>query len=91
MELPLRGIIDGLYREARKAAEDGGTERTAGVRDMGHRKVRPEEPEDRGHLMARSDSYSTDNEAEDERIVSIKPMPQWRPHHPGRAPPRRLT
>jgi hypothetical protein len=43
--------------------------------------------------MALSDLDSADDEAEDERVVlvSVKPMPQWRPHSPGRAPPRRLT
>jgi hypothetical protein len=49
---------------------------------VGHWEVRAEDPGERGDLMARSDSDSVDDEAEDERVVlvPIKPMPQWRPH-----------
>jgi hypothetical protein len=49
--------------------------------------VRAEDPGERGDLMARSDSDSADDEAEDERVVlvPVKPMPQWRPDPPGRA------
>jgi hypothetical protein len=79
MESPFRGIIDGFYREARRTAEDGGAERTAGMRDRGHWEVRAEEPGDKGDLMARSNSDSTDDEVEDDRVVPVKPMPQWRP------------
>jgi hypothetical protein len=60
---------------------------------VGHGEVRAEDPGERGDLMARSDSDSTDDEAADERVVlvPVKPMLQWRPHPPGRAPPQRLT
>jgi hypothetical protein len=44
MELPFGEIIDGLYREARRTAEDGGAEQTAGGREVGHGEVRAEEP-----------------------------------------------
>jgi hypothetical protein len=93
IESPFRGIPDGLYREARRTADDGGTEQTAGGRDVGHGEVRAEERGERGDLMARSDSDSADDEAKDERVVlvPVKPMPKWRSHPPGRAPPRRLT
>jgi hypothetical protein len=80
MQSPFHGIIDGLYREAWRTVEDGGAEQTAGIRDVGHGEVRAEGPGDRGDWMARSDSDSTDDEAEDERVVPVKPMPQWRPH-----------
>jgi hypothetical protein len=56
-----------------------------------HGEVRAEDPGERGDLMTRSDSDSADDEAEDERVVPVKSMSQWRPHLPGRAPPRRLT
>jgi hypothetical protein len=93
MELRFREIIDGLYQEALRAADDGGAEQTGGVRDMGHGEVRAEDPGERGDLMARSESDSADDEAEDERLVlvPVKPMPQWRLDSPGRAPPRRIT
>jgi hypothetical protein len=91
MESPFREIIDGLYREARRTADDGGAEQIARGRDVGHGEVRAEDPGERGDLVARSDSDSTDDGAEDERVVPVKPMPQWRPHPTGRAPPRRLT
>jgi hypothetical protein len=70
-----------------------GAEQTAGNRDVGHGEVRAEEPGERGDLMARSDSDSTDDEVEDVRVVlvPVKPRPQWMPHASGRAPPRRLT
>jgi hypothetical protein len=59
---------------------------------VGHGEVRAEDPGERGDLMTESDSDSADDEAEDERVVlvPVKPMPKWRPHPPGRAPPRRL-
>jgi hypothetical protein len=66
MESPFGEIIDGLYREARRTAEDGGAEQTAGCRYVGHGEVRAEGPGERGDLMARSDSDSADDEAEDE-------------------------
>jgi hypothetical protein len=77
MESPFGEIIDGLYREARRTAEDRGEERTAGVRDGGDGEVRAEDPGERGDLMARSDSNPADDEAKDERIVlvPVKPMP----------------
>jgi hypothetical protein len=60
---------------------------------VGHGEVRAENPGERGGLMARSDSDSADDEAEGERVVLalVKPIPQRRPHPPGRAPPRHLT
>jgi hypothetical protein len=60
---------------------------------MGHGEVRAEQPAERGDLMARSDSDSADDEAHNERVaqLAVKPMPQWRPHPPGRALPRRPT
>jgi hypothetical protein len=60
---------------------------------VGHEEVGAEDPGERGDLMARSDSDLADDEAEDERVVlvPVKPIPQWRPHPAGRAPPRRLT
>jgi hypothetical protein len=81
MGSPFGDIIDGLYREARRTANDRGTEQTAGGRDVDHGKVRAEDPGERGDLMARSDSDSADDEAKDERVilVPVKPMPQWRP------------
>jgi hypothetical protein len=87
MEWHSRDIIDDLYWEARTIAEDWGDERTPGVRDEGHGEVRAEEPRHRGDLMGRSDSHSTNDEAEHERVilVPVKPMPQWRPHSPGHA------
>jgi hypothetical protein len=36
MESPFREIIDGLYREARRTADDGADEQTAGGREVGH-------------------------------------------------------
>jgi hypothetical protein len=52
MESPFGEMIDGLYREARRTAEDGGAEQTAGVRDVGHKEMRAEDSEERGDLMA---------------------------------------
>jgi hypothetical protein len=82
MESPFRDIIDGLYREAWRTAEDGGSEQTTVGRDEGHGEVRAEHSGERGDLMARSDLGSADDEAKDERVVlvPVKPMPQWRPH-----------
>jgi hypothetical protein len=93
MKSPFGEIIDGLYQETRRTAEDVGAEQTARGRDVYHAEVRAEHPGERGDLMARSDSDSADDEAEDERVVlvPVKPMPQWRPRPPRRAPPRRLT
>jgi hypothetical protein len=82
MESPFRGTIDGLCREAGRTADDGGAQQTLGGRDMGHGEVRAQDPGDRGDLMARSDSDSAHDKAEDGRVVlvPVKPMPQWRPH-----------
>jgi hypothetical protein len=93
MESPFGATIDSLCGEARRTAEDWGAERAAGIRDGGHWEVRAEDSGERGDLMARSDSDSADDEAEDERVilVSVKPMPQRRLHPPGRASSRRLT
>jgi hypothetical protein len=55
MELPFGEIIDGLYWDARRTAEDGGAERTAGGRDVSYVEVRAEDPGERGDQMARSD------------------------------------
>jgi hypothetical protein len=93
MESPFCEIIDCFYREARRTADDGGAEQTAGGRYVSHGEVRAEDPGERGDLMARSDLDSADDEAKDKRVVlvPIKPMPQWRSHPPGCASPRRLT
>jgi hypothetical protein len=92
MESLFRDIIDGLYREARRTADDGGAEQIAGGRDVGHGEVRAEDPRERGDPMARSDSDSRDDETKDERVilvlVPVKLIPQWKPHSLGRAPPR---
>jgi hypothetical protein len=47
MESPFGEIIGGLYREARRTAEDWGAERTAGVKDGGHGEVQAEDPGER--------------------------------------------
>jgi hypothetical protein len=86
MESPFGEIIDGLYREAQRTANDGGAEQTAGVRDGGHEEVQAEEPGDRGDLIARSVLDSTDDQANDERVVPVKPIPQWRLYAPVRGP-----
>jgi hypothetical protein len=52
MEWPFGEIIDGLYREARRTAGDGGAERAASVGDGGHGEARAEDPGERGDLMA---------------------------------------
>jgi hypothetical protein len=72
----------GRLVEQQMMGEGGEADQTAGDRDVGHGVVRAEEPGETGDMMARSDSDSADDEAEDERaiLVPVKPMPQWRPH-----------
>jgi hypothetical protein len=66
MESPFREISNSLYREARRTAEDRGTEQTAGGKDVGHGEVRAQDPGERGDLIERSDSDSADDEAQGE-------------------------
>jgi hypothetical protein len=43
---------------------------------MGHEEVRAEEPRDKGDLMVRPDSDSTNDEAADERVLPLRPVPR---------------
>jgi hypothetical protein len=52
MESLLPEISDHLYREARRTAEDGGAERTAGGTNVSHEEVRADDPGEGGDLMA---------------------------------------